>query len=234
MLKVNNIVSGYQLLKVLKGITLHIKEGEIVSLIGNNGVGKTTLLKTIMGLIKLWEGHIYLKGKLLKKITPFTFIKNGIFFIREDGGLFEELSVKENLLLSWSISKKKKNFKRQLEYIFSIFPQIKEKMEEKVINLSGGERRMLSLLCGIISDPRLLLIDEPSLGLSPIFFKEILKRIKELNTSKNISFLIVDQNITEILKISHRYYLMNNGKIVMQGDSSTFDIEKVKKVYLSG
>ncbi|GBD03028.1 High-affinity branched-chain amino acid transport ATP-binding protein LivF [bacterium HR19] len=234
MLEVKNIETVYyDRLYVLKGVSLKAQEGKITAVIGPNGAGKTTLLKSIMGLIKDQprKGEIIFSGKNITRKEPEHIASLGIQLVPEDRGIFPELTVKENLQLAgWSERKDGKN-----HYIFDLFPNLREKLSEISNNLSGGEQQMLAIARALLKNPKLLMLDEPSLGLSPKITLELFSILKRLNREKNITILIVEQNAKLSLSIADYGYVMENGKIVYEGSSKELiETEIIQEIFLGG
>lgn len=231
ILQVKNIETVYyDRLYILKGISLDVNEGEIRVVLGPNGAGKTTLAKTIAGLIKDQprKGEIIFEGKNIERKEADKISRMGIILVPEDRGVFPELTVEENLKISgWSKGKD--------EWIFDIFPNLKAKMNEIANNLSGGEQQMAAIARAIMKKPKLLILDEPSLGLSPKLAYELFLTLRKLNEDLKITMLIVEQNARMSIEICHYGYIMENGKFVFEGKSGDLkDNELVKELYLGG
>lgn len=232
MLKLNNINAGYGKLGVLWNISLNVQKGEFVALVGPNGVGKTTTLKTIAGLIKPAKGEIWfmdqrIDGKPVQKIT-----KQGISFVTDDGCLFSGMTVQENLLLGAYIIKDKEKVKSLLREVLELFPRLGERRKQVVGTLSGGERKMLAIARGLMSNPKLMLVDEPSLGLAPKLVLAVFESLKEL-TKRGVTVLLVEQNVNTTLKIVDRGYVIEQGQIVLEGGSKELsENEHIRKSYL--
>lgn len=234
MLEVKNIETVYyDRLYILKGISLKVEEGKITAVIGPNGAGKTTLLKSIMGLIKDQprKGEIIFEGKNITRKDPEYIASLGIQLVPEDRGIFPELTVKENLeLAGWSERKDGKS-----HYIFDLFPNLREKLSEISNNLSGGEQQMLAIARALLKNPKLLMLDEPSLGLSPKITLELFSILKRLNRERNLTILIVEQNAKLSLSIADYGYVMENGKIVYEGSSKELmETEIIQEIFLGG
>lgn len=227
LLKVNNLEASYGR---LWGISPKVDKGEIVSIIGPNGAGKSTLLKTISGLIKEDKGDIIFDGEKINGLPPYERVKKGISLVPEGGELFSYITVQENLDIGAYLPEARKKKDENLEIVFNVFPRLKERRKQLAGTLSGGERRMLAIGRALMSSPKLLMLDEPSLA--PNLAAEVLKIIKELNR-EGYTILLVEQNVRLSLKISDRSYVMENGRIVLEGSSS--EIAKnphVKQAYL--
>ncbi len=220
MLSIQNLHVSYGPIKVLKGVSLHIDQGEIVALIGANGAGKTTLMSTISGLLRPQSGEIKFEGQDIVKFPPDKIVKLGISLVPEGRQIFAPLTVLENLELgAYLRSKDKKGIKEDLDKIFSIFPKLKERKNQQAGTLSGGEQQMLAIARAFMARPRLLLLDEPSLGLAPMVLELIMDSILELN-KEGLTILIVEQNAIKALEISTRGYVLETGRIILQGSSN--------------
>ncbi|NOX14549.1 MAG: ABC transporter ATP-binding protein [Epsilonproteobacteria bacterium] len=231
MLKIENLSCNYRQIIALSDVSLHINRGEIVSLIGANGAGKTTLLRAISGLQNTKKGKIYFEGSDIAKLESHDIAKLGIVQIPEGRGLFSILSVEENLRLGAYI-RSDKDVQNDIEKIYIQFPILKEKRKEYAGTLSGGQQQMVAVGRALMSRPKLLLLDEPSMGLAPIVVEEIFRAIKELR-DKGTTIFIVEQNAFLALSITDRAYVLENGKIVMSGNSNELlRDERVKEAYL--
>jgi branched-chain amino acid transport system ATP-binding protein len=232
LLTVKNMETYYGQVKVLKGISIEVSEGEIVTLIGANGAGKTTTLKAISGLVKLRSGEIEFKSRRIDLLSPHTIIRTGIAHVPEGRNIFPDMTVFENLKIGGFILKSKEDIKQQTEKMFSYFPILEERKHQLAGTLSGGEQQMLAIGRGLMSAPKLLLLDEPSLGLSPIMVKKVGEIIREIH-SLGTTILLIEQNAKMALQISDRGYVIETGSIVMQERASNLiSNEKVKKAYL--
>lgn len=234
MLELSNVNVYYGPIHAVKNINLSIKEGEIVTLVGANGAGKSTTLKSISGLEKCKSGEIKFKEENINSLTPTNIVKLGISYVPEGRRIFSKMSVMENLEMGAYTRKDKKEVKEDFEKIFSLFPRLKERREQLAGTLSGGEQQMLAIGRGLMSRPKLLLLDEPSMGLAPIVVKEIFSIIENINKD-GISILLVEQNANMALKVSDRAYIIRNGEIEIEGYSKDMlEDERVKKAYLEG
>ena len=235
MLKIRNLEAGYDKLKVLKGISLHVKSGEIVTIIGANGAGKTTLLNTIASLVKPKGGEIKLKDIDVTNSSPDRIVKNGCALVPEGRQLYPAMTVKENLILgAYTLYRKKdkKNAAENLENIFTLFPVLKERKSQLAGTLSGGEQQMVAIGRALMSGPELLLMDEPSMGLAPLIVKDIFTIVKELR-ERGKTILIVEQNAKAVLEIADRGYVMETGSLIMEGSSEDLlGNNDVKRAYL--
>jgi branched-chain amino acid transport system ATP-binding protein len=215
------------------GITIKVEKGEIVGLIGPNGAGKSTILNSIIGMIKPRKGKITLNGESLMNLPTYEIIKKGVTIAPEGRKLFPFLTVEENLLMGAINGEAWKKRKSSLEFIYSKFPKLKERRMQLAGTLSGGEQQMLTIARALMASPKLLLIDEPSLGLAPNISLEVYKLIKSLRDENKITILLSDQNARRVLQISDRAYIIENGRIRMEGESERLaKNEEVRRVYL--
>jgi len=232
VLSVNNISVGYKGLLAITDVSLQIEKGEIVSLVGSNGSGKTTLVKTIAGLLQPTQGEILFENAPIHKKPPYDIVKKRISLIPEGRRLFGRLSVLDNLLLGAYALDSKKEIATMLEQVFTIFPILKERKDQRSDTFSGGEQQMLAIARGLMSHPSLLLLDEPSLGLSPKLVGEIFKVVQDINCN-GVTVLLVEQNVHEALQISHRAYVLQTGRIVLTGKGDDLlQSDLVRKAYL--
>lgn len=227
MLHVNNLEAVYQkIILALRGMSLHVPEGKIVALLGSNGAGKSTTLKSISGLLagdggKITDGTIEFEGEVINNITPDALVKKGIFLSMEGRRVFKDLTVEENLIAGAYTRKDRGNIKEDIEKIYGYFPKLKMLQSRKAGYLSGGEQQMLAIGRGLMAKPKLLLLDEPSLGIAPLLVQEIFQNIKKINEEEGMSILVVEQNANVALSIAHYGYIMENGRVVMQGDAES-------------
>jgi branched-chain amino acid transport system ATP-binding protein len=231
LLQLKNIAVGYGGVKALDGVDVEIDEGEIVALIGPNGAGKSTILKAIFGLASLKTGQVFWHGK---KISPISYqmVKRGVSFVPQGRRVFGDLTIKENLEVGGFVIKDKTIIKQRIERVLDIFPDLRKKLSAKSRTLSGGQQQMLALARGLMTDPKVLLLDEPSLGLSPKIVKEVFMKIKEINEQHKTAIVIVEHNIKSLLKISQRCYILDKGKIVKEGQTQDFlDGEIIEKIF---
>jgi len=231
MLEVRDLKVSYGAIRALLGISLKVTRGEIVCVIGANGAGKSTLMKAIMGEVKRESGEILFEGKPLPPI-PYEVVSLGISLVPEGRRVFANLTVYENLLMGAFPRKDRENIKSDLEWVYSLFPRLKERKNQYAGTLSGGEQQMLSIARGLMSRPKILLLDEPSLGLAPLLVKEIFKELKRIN-EEGVTILLVEQNAKQALNISHRGYVLQTGRIVLEGSSrELLEKEEVVRSYL--
>jgi branched-chain amino acid transport system ATP-binding protein len=234
MLELNNVNVFYGAIHALKDISLKIEQGEVVTLIGANGAGKTTTLKAISGILKPKSGNIKLNGKDISTIDGTDIVKLGISHAPEGRRVFSKMSVMENLELGAYTRNDKAEIKKDYEKVFSLFPRLLERKEQMAGTLSGGEQQMLAIGRALMSRPKLLLLDEPSMGLAPIIVKEIFSIIKNIN-KEGTTVLLVEQNANMALQAADRAYIIRNGEIEMEGSAKDFlQDEKVKNAYLGG
>ncbi len=234
LLEVKNLSVFYGGIKALKGISFGIRKGEIVTLIGANGAGKSTTLRAISGLLKPKEGDILLEGHSLKSSPPHEVVKKGISHAPEGRKIFANLTVRENLELGAYLRRDKSAIAIDMERVFELFPRLKERFKQSAGTLSGGEQQMLAIGRALMSSPRLLLLDEPSLGLAPLLVKAIFEVIKEIN-AKGVSIILVEQNAYQALKIATRGYVLETGKITMTVTAADLATnEELRKAYLGG
>ncbi|MCH4284121.1 MULTISPECIES: ABC transporter ATP-binding protein [Bacillota] len=234
MLKVEGLNIKYGAIHAVKGIDLEVNEGEIVTLIGANGAGKTSILKALSGLVKPSAGTITYDGKVLNKCSAQDIMKLGISHVPEGRRIFAGMTVLENLELGAYQRKDKDGIKRDLEAVYDRFPILKDRSKQNAATLSGGEQQMLAMGRALMANPKILLLDEPSMGLAPILVKEIFNIIKDIN-AKGTTVLLVEQNARMALSIAHRAYVMETGNIVMSGTGKELsESEEIQKAYLGG
>jgi branched-chain amino acid transport system ATP-binding protein len=234
MLEVKNVNVYYGAIHALKDLSLKINEGEIVTLIGGNGAGKSTTLKTISGLLTPKSGEVKFNGKITNNLRATDLVKLGISHVPEGRRIFTKMSVMENLEMGAYIRDDKKEMDKDYQKVFSLFPILEKRKGQIAGTLSGGEQQMLAIGRGLMSRPKLLLLDEPSMGLAPIIVKEIFKIISDINES-GTTVLLVEQNANLALKLSHRAYIIRNGEIEIEGKSEEIlEDDRVRKAYLEG
>jgi branched-chain amino acid transport system ATP-binding protein len=232
MLELRNVHTYYGNIHALKGISLKVDQGEVVTLIGSNGAGKTTTLRTIQGLLRPREGQIILEGEELQKIPPHEIVQRGISQSPEGRLIFSKMTVKENLEMGAYQRSDKDGIARDLEHVFHLFPRLKERLTQRGGTLSGGEQQMLSMGRALMARPRVMLLDEPSMGLAPILVDQIFDIIKTLN-SEGTTILLVEQNARIALSIAHRGYVLETGEIVLSGPGKELlNSPEVKAAYL--
>jgi branched-chain amino acid transport system ATP-binding protein len=239
VLQVHNIEVIYNdAILVLKGMSLRVREGQIVALLGPNGAGKSTTLKAISGLLKSEEGEvtdgdIRLLGKRIDKLEPEQIVQSGIFQVMEGRRVFEDLTADENIRMGAYTRKDPPGVKRDHDLVFDYFPRLKERRNQLAGYLSGGEQQMLAISRALMARPKIMLLDEPSLGLAPMLVKEIFSIIRKINQEEKTTILLVEQNANLALSIAHFGYIMENGRIVLEGESDKLKAnEDVKRFYL--
>ena len=234
MLEVNDLQVYYGVICALKGISFQVEEGEIVSLIGANGAGKTTTMQSISGLIPKKSGTVLFEGKDITKTPCHKIVHMGLTQVPEGRRIFQELTVYENLLMGAYTNKDQQRFKQDLESIYERFPRLAERRNQITGTLSGGEQQMLAMSRAIMCHPRLLLLDEPSMGLSPLLVDQVFEIIKDINRD-GTTILLVEQNVGKSLAISDRAYVLENGRIALSGTAAELAAsEQVRKAYLGG
>ena len=231
MLKITNLESGYEKLQVLKEINLEIKPNEIVAIIGPNGSGKSTVLKCIIGLLKTWKGNISFNNKNITNKRPDEIIKFGISYVPQGRLVFQTMTVLENLEMGAYLIRDNTIIKNRLEKIFEMFPILKERQSQLASFLSGGQQQMLSIARALMLQPELILLDEPSLGLSPKLMTEIFRKIKEIN-KEGTAVILVEQNARMALEICDKAYVLENGRVVLHGGKELIKKKEVKELYI--
>jgi len=232
MLKVKNLSMSYKDLQVLWDVNFEVAKSEIVVLVGANGAGKSSILKTISGLQKPMKGSIEFDGKILSEISPEKIIKEGVVHVPEGRKLFNEMTVEENLIMGSLHGAAKEKRKTTLEECYSLFPRLKERRKQTAGTLSGGEQQMAAIARGLMSLPKLLMLDEPSLGLSPVLVNDIFEIIKRIN-KEGITILLIEQNIQMTLTFCNRAYVLENGRITISGTGNELlNNDHVRSAYL--
>ena len=232
MLKVTDLQVYYGVIQALKGISFEVNEGEVIALIGANGAGKTTILHTVTGLINQKAGKIEFEGKDISHTPAYKIVAEGMAHVPEGRRVFAELSVYDNLMMGAYTRKDKKEIAETLAMVYKRFPRLEERKKQMAGTLSGGEQQMLSMGRALMSKPKIILMDEPSMGLSPIFVNEIFDIIKAVSAS-GTTVLLVEQNAKKALSIADRAYVLETGKIILEGDAKVLmNDERVKKAYL--
>lgn len=232
LLELNNVHSYYGHIHALQGISVTVEEGEIVTLIGANGAGKSTTLRTISGLIHPRQGKITLKGQDISHMDSHMIVKAGVGHVPEGRGIFPKLTVKENLEIGAFVIDDEAEVQQRMDYAFELFPRLKERMDQKGGTLSGGEQQMLATARGLMLSPHILMLDEPSMGLSPVLVELIFSTIQQMNR-KGTTILLVEQNALMALSVAHRGYVLQTGHIVLSDTAENLKKnEMVKKAYL--
>jgi len=232
LLSLENVHSYYGHIHALQGISINVEEGEIVTLIGANGAGKSTTLRTISGLIHPRRGKITLKGQDISHMDPHQIVNAGVGHVPEGRGIFPKLTVKENLEVGAFVIDDETEVQRRMDYAFELFPRMKDRMDQKGGTLSGGEQQMLATARGLMLSPHILMLDEPSMGLSPVLVELIFNTIQQMNR-KGTTILLVEQNALMALSVAHRGYVLQTGHIVLSDTAENLKKnEMVKKAYL--
>ena len=234
LLDIKNITVFYGKSLAIKDVSIDVDQGEIISIIGANGAGKSTVLKALTGLVPTASGQISFGGEVISGLPTNEIVKKGIILVPEGRQLFPYLNVLSNLTLGASLRKDKEGIRKSLEDVYALFPRLKERAKQKAGTLSGGEQQMLAIGRGLMANPRLLCMDEPSLGLAPIVVEQLGGVIKDINR-KGVSVLLVEQNVNLALGVASRGYALQVGRVVLQGDIVTMkNSDIVKKAYLGG
>jgi branched-chain amino acid transport system ATP-binding protein len=232
MLKLSNVNSYYGEVQVLKDLSMEVNQGEIVTLIGANAAGKSTLISCISRTVTSFDGEIEFEGNRIDRLRPDQVVDHGLIQVPEGRLLFPKLTVRENLELGAYSKRSRSNRKERLEYVYNILPKMKERANQMAGSLSGGEAQMCAIGRGLMADPKLLMFDEPSLGLAPIVVLEIMELIKRIR-NEGMTVLLVEQNVRQSLKLADRAYVIENGRILMEGNGKELlNSNEVKKAYL--
>lgn len=232
LLKVSGVLVGYGGIQAVKGVSLEVREGELVSLIGSNGAGKTTTMKAITGLLPLGGGHIELAGKTIDGQGPWDLVQQGLAMVPEGRGVFTRMTIVENLQMGAYIRDDNASIAEDIERVFTTFPRLKERRDQLAGTMSGGEQQMLAMGRALMSRPKVLLLDEPSMGLSPIMVDKIFEVIQEVS-AQGVTILLVEQNASRALQIADRGYVMESGLIALSGDAhEMLHDPKVREAYL--
>lgn len=232
MLKIDKISASYGLIQVLREVSFFVKEKEIVSIIGPNGAGKSTLVKAIMGLIPTSHGEIWFNNEQITGLTPYSIVKKGVTLIPEGRKIFPKMTVEENLMLGAYVVSDNEKIKDAKERGYQIFPVLKKKSNNLAQNLSGGEQQMLVICRSLMSNPKFLILDEPSLGLAPIIVEKVLDTVRKIN-EEGVTILLVEQNIRDSLDIANRGYVIEQGQIILEGSGKELLCnDHIKDVYL--
>lgn len=232
MLEIRNLRAGYGAINVLWDVNLSFSEGQLTTIVGPNGAGKSTLLKTIMGLIPASQGDITLRGVSLAKTRTWEMAKQGVILVPEGRLVFRDMSVEENLIMGAFAKSKRSAMERNIERAYTLFPKLKERRKQLAGSLSGGEAQMVAMARGMMAEPRILLIDEPSLGLAPVIVQEIfniLRRLKE----EGVTIVLVEQNTHMALSVAERVYMMRSGNVVLDKPASEIDVSKLHDLYFA-
>ena len=234
MLEVKDLVVNYGAIRALKGISFDVEQGEIISLIGSNGAGKTTTLHSISNLIKKQNGSVVFDGENISSLAPEQIVRRGLIHVPEGRRIFANLTVKENLEMGAFTRKDRAAIKNDMEHVFELFPRLKERIRQISGTLSGGEQQMLAMGRGLMAEPKLLLLDEPSMGLAPILVDEIFDIIKKINAD-GTTILLVEQNAFKAMSIANRVYILETGSVASSGIAADMiNDPAVKAAYLGG
>ncbi|BBM89448.1 high-affinity branched-chain amino acid transport ATP-binding protein LivF [Spirochaetota bacterium] len=233
LLVIKSLSAGYGKSLVITDVSLHVAPGEIVAMIGPNGAGKSTVLRSVFSITTLKGGEILVGNEVITKLSAVDLVRKHIIYVNQGKVVFQNLTVKENLEMAGSLIYKKKELAAKIEYVLSIFPALKEKLRSRTFALSGGQQQQVALARGLVQDAKLLLLDEPTLGLSPVLQQDLFEKLIMLS-EKNVAILMVEQNVRSAIKHAHRTYLLENGKIVLTGGKEIIDNDLIKKVYLGG
>ena len=235
MLKISNVETFYGKIQALRGVDLEVNEGEIVSLIGSNGAGKSTLLMTISGVNKAKRGNIVFKGEKIENKQPHKIVDMGICQVPEGRRIFSRLTVEENLRLGAHANEKGKYFENDIKEVYDLFPVLSDRKTQRGGTLSGGEQQMLAIGRALMSKPKVLLLDEPSLGIAPKLVNQIFLSIKNINKEKNVTIFLVEQNAKKALELADRAYVLVNGKVTIKGSGQELLKNKdIQAAYLEG
>ena len=232
ILDIDNIKVRYSGLPVLQGISLQVSQGETVCVLGSNGAGKSTLLRAVMGTRHAFEGRIRFEGREIQKLDTEKIIRLGIIYVPEEKMLFGPLTVEENLYLGAYILSDTRQVRQNLEFVYTLFPKLKERQNQPASTLSGGEQQMVAIGRGLMSRPRILMLDEPSLGLAPLLVDEVFDTIRKLK-EEGMTILLVEQNVREALDLADRGYVLQTGRIVGQGSGKElFESDMFREAFL--
>jgi len=232
LLNVNGLVTGYGKKQVLNRVSLNVVRGEVVALIGHNGAGKSTLLKAVFGLLPIWQGEVSLEGQPLDSPNPRELLRAGVAYVPQGNRVFTDLTVRENLDVAGTTMPNKARLKEGIDQALGLFPDLKPRLKQRAGTLSGGEKQLLALANALVVSPRLLLLDEPSLGLAPRLVSEALQHIGKLNRHSGVTVLIVEQKVRDVLKLASRVYVLRTGQVAFNGPTGELDDAKLREVYL--
>jgi len=235
MLSIDNLGVSYGAIRALHGVTLHVPEGGIVTLIGSNGAGKSTTLRTVSGLIKPHAGSITYRGERIDGMAPHRIVQRGLCHVPEGRMVFANLSVRENLAMGAYLQRDQALVKRERDYVFTVFPRLAEREKQLAGTLSGGEQQMLAIGRALMGMPRFLMLDEPSLGIAPLLVKAIFAQIASINRERGITILLVEQNANLALEIATRGFVLETGQVILENDSAALRADaRVRSAYLGG
>ncbi len=232
LLEVSDIASGYEGLQILWGVNLRLEQGKLTTLVGSNGVGKTTLLSTIMGLLPPWQGTVTFAGRDVTSLPAHARAKSGMVLVPEGRQLFTDMTVLENLEMGAFSKRARSNYKPNLEKVFELFPRLKERIRQKAGTLSGGEQQMVAVSRGLMAEPEILILDELSLGLSPLLSLTLFESLTRLKKT-GLTMLLVEQNVTMALAVSDYAYVLAEGRVHLEGEArALMKNEEIKRTYL--
>lgn len=232
ILRGHQISAGYGDLQILWNVSFDVRERDITTIIGSNGAGKTTTLRSICGLVRMISGEVFFKEQDISRMSPYEIGKLGIVHVLEGRRLFSGMTVRENLEIGAYSKRARRKMRRNYDWVLDLFPVLKDRGRQLAGTMSGGEQQMIAISRGLMADPQLLILDEPSLGLAPAITKDVFRIIAKIN-KEGVSILLVEQNVRESLEISGRYYIMEAGRVVRSGDSMEFlDQDEVRRIYL--
>jgi branched-chain amino acid transport system ATP-binding protein len=232
LLEIRDITSGYGEVQILWGVTLNLEEGKLTTLVGSNGVGKTTLLSTVMGLLRSWEGSVTFQGRDVTRLSSHGRAKEGMVLVPEGRQLFTDMTVYENLEMGAFSRRGRPHLKRNLERVFDLFPRLKERLHQKAGTLSGGEQQMVAVARGLMAEPEILMLDELSLGLSPLLALHLFEALQKLR-SEGLTMLLVEQNVAMALAVSDYAYVLSQGKVWLEGEARhLLKNDDVRRAYL--
>ncbi len=235
MLRVDNLSVNYGAIRAVSGLSFHVDAGEIVTLVGSNGAGKSTTLRALSGLLRPREGTVQFNGESIHHLPPHQIVARGLCQVPEGRMIFGNLTVDENLAMGAYLQTDEKNIRAHRDYVFSIFPRLAERLNQVAGTLSGGEQQMLAIGRALMSNPKFLMLDEPSLGIAPRLITTIFEKILEINRDRKIPVLLVEQNARLALEVSHRAYVLETGHLSIHGDSKALrDDPRLKAAYLGG
>jgi branched-chain amino acid transport system ATP-binding protein len=235
VLEVNHLTVNYGAIAAVHGVSLQIRQGAIVTLIGTNGAGKTTILRTISALLKAKSGKVIYEGEEITNLAPHQIVKRRLCHVPEGRMIFANLTVFENLKMGAYLQREKAGVVREMDFVFGLFPRLKERAKQVAGTLSGGEQQMLAIGRALMSQPKFLMLDEPSLGIAPLLVKAIFEKIVEINRRHGITVLLVEQNANLALEISHYGYVLETGRIVLENESAALrENPQVRSAYLGG
>ncbi|RME11290.1 MAG: ABC transporter ATP-binding protein [Ardenticatenia bacterium] len=235
LLRVEDVYAGYQDFDILKGVSLHVHEGEIVCVIGPNGAGKSTVFKAIYGFVRIRQGRVLFDGKDITNWKPQQILQAGISIVPQLRSVFPQMTVYENLELGMYLEKDKRRIKERIEYVFELFPRLAERRNQLAGTMSGGEQRMLEIGRALLLEPKMVMMDEPSAGLAPLITRAIFQTIRELNEKIGLTVLMIEQNARQGLEISHRGYVLELGRNTYEGNAQDLlNNPDVRRAFLGG